>query len=128
MARRLPLVFRLTATDWLDGGIEVDDAVSTACLLNLVGVEMIDCSSAGISRKESPPRMKIEQGFQTPFAEQIRSEAGIGTIAVGFLWDARVCDEVIALDVSRFDAAPLVAFIAAKQTNYGTETDRRIPR
>ena len=92
----LPLLFRLSATDWLDGGIEVEDTVMTAQLLKDAGVDMIDCSSGGISSKDRPRKMKIEQGFQAPFAEQIRRDAEIETMAVGFLWDADACEAVLA--------------------------------
>ena len=66
----LPLLFRLSATDWLDGGIEVEDTVMTAQLLKDAGVDMIDCSSGGISGKDRPRKMKIEQGFQAKTAAE----------------------------------------------------------
>ena len=91
-----PLAFRLSATDWLDGGVEVDDTVETAIALKAAGVDMIDCSTGGIGGKERPRRMVIEQGFQVPFAEQVRTQADIATMAVGFLWDAEVCEDVLA--------------------------------
>lgn len=90
-----PLAFRLSSTDWLDGGLEVDDVVGTARALKAEGVDIIDCSSGGIGGRERPRRMKIEQGFQVPFAEQIRRDAGIATMAVGFLWDAERCDAIV---------------------------------
>ncbi|MDE0390775.1 MAG: NADH:flavin oxidoreductase/NADH oxidase [Rhodospirillales bacterium] len=92
----LPLVFRLSATDWVDGGIEVDGTIETAKALAAEGVDMIDCSSGGIGGKERPHRMKIEQGFQTPFAARIREEADIATMSVGFLWDAQFCEHALA--------------------------------
>ena len=92
----LPLVFRLSATDWLDGGLEVEDTIETAKALKAVGVDMIDCSTGGIGGKERPRRMVIEQGFQIPFAEQVRHGADIATMGVGFLWDAEFCERVIA--------------------------------
>ncbi len=92
----LPLIFRLSATDWIDGGIEPEDAVETATALAAEGVDMIDCSSGGIGGRERPQRMKIEQGFQAPFAELIRRKAGVATMAVGFLWDAGDCEAIIA--------------------------------
>lgn len=91
----LPLIFRLSATDWIDGGIEAEDTVETARLLAGEGVDMIDCSSGGIGGRDRPRRMTIEQGFQVPFAERIRREAGIASMAVGFLWDPDACDAVI---------------------------------
>ena len=91
-----PLIFRLSGTDWLESGIEIEDTVHTARLLRESGVDMIDCSSGGISGKERPRRMTIEQGFQVPFAEQIKAEAGLASMTVGFLWDADACEEIIA--------------------------------
>lgn len=91
-----PLAFRLSATDWLDGGIEVDDTVETAKALKAAGVDMIDCSSGGIGGKDRPRRMVIEQGFQVPFAERIRADAEMATMAVGFLWDASVCEDLVS--------------------------------
>jgi len=91
-----PLAFRLSATDWLDGGLEVEDTVATAKALKAAGVDMIDCSTGGIGGKERPRRMKIEQGFQVPFSEQVRTEANIATMAVGFLWDADACEDAVA--------------------------------
>ena len=90
-----PLAFRLSATDWLDGGLEVEDTIAITAALYDAGVDMIDCSSGGISGKDRPRRMTIEQGFQVPFAEAIKANTQAATMAVGFLWDAARCDEVI---------------------------------
>jgi len=93
-----PLAFRLSATDWLDGGIEVEETIETARALKGEGVDMIDCSTGGIGGKQRPHRMKIEQGFQVPFAGQIRDQADIATMAVGFLWDAKHCEELLVAE------------------------------
>ena len=90
-----PLAFRLSATDWLDGGIDVEETIETARALKGEGVDMIDCSTGGIGGKQRPHRMKIEQGFQVPFAAQVREKADIATMAVGFLWDAKHCEELL---------------------------------
>lgn len=91
-----PLAFRLSATDWLDGGIEVEETVETAKALKSHGVDMIDCSSGGIGGKERPRRMVIEEGFQTPFAEEVRKTVGIATMAVGFLWGGKACEDIVS--------------------------------
>jgi 2,4-dienoyl-CoA reductase-like NADH-dependent reductase (Old Yellow Enzyme family) len=91
-----PLAFRLSATDWLEGGIEVEDAVETARALKAEGVDLVDCSSGGIGGKERPRRMIITEGFQTPFAERIRENAAIATMAVGFLWNPEECEAIVA--------------------------------
>lgn len=90
-----PLAFRLSGTDWLDGGLEIEDVTAIARALKAAGVDMIDCSSGGIGGKDRPRRMKIFQGFQTPFAAAIRQDADMPTMAVGFLWDAEACVEII---------------------------------
>ncbi|MEM8744947.1 MAG: NADH:flavin oxidoreductase/NADH oxidase [Pseudomonadota bacterium] len=91
----LPLIFRLSATDWIDGGIEPEETVETARALAAEGVDMIDCSTGGVGGRERPKRMKIEQGFQVPFAERIRRESDIATMAVGFLWDPEACERIV---------------------------------
>lgn len=91
----LPLLFRLSATDWLDGGVEIEDTIETAKALKAAGVNMIDTSTGGVGGKERPRRMVMEQGFQVPFAQQIRSKADIPTMAVGLLWDAQICADIV---------------------------------
>ena len=91
----LPLAFRLSATDWIDGGLEIEDTVEIASALRDVGVDMIDCSSGGIGGKDRPRRMTISQGFQVPFAHEIRKSCDMSSMAVGFLWDPEVCEKII---------------------------------
>lgn len=90
-----PLAFRLSATDWIEGGIELADTVRLARALKAEGVDLIDCSSGGIGGKDRPQRMKIEEGFQAPFAAEVRAAAEIPTMAVGFLWDAAFCERLL---------------------------------
>lgn len=92
----IPLSFRLSATDWLDGGLEVEDTIETAKALKAAGVDMIDCSTGGIGGRERPRRMELAQGFQVPFAGEIKQAVPMHTMAVGFLWDAAVCEEIIS--------------------------------
>ena len=89
---RLPLFFRLSATDWVDGGWTPDDSVELARLLQPLGVDMIDCSSGGLSPQQSIP---LRPGYQVPFAERIRHEAGILTGAVGLITEPRQADSII---------------------------------
>ncbi len=92
----IPLSFRLSATDWVDGGLEVEHTIATASALKAAGVDIIDCSTGGIGGRERPRRMELAQGFQVPFAAQVKDGADMATMAVGFLWDADVCEEIIA--------------------------------
>src|SRR5579883_1521329 len=88
----LPLFLRISATDWAEGGWTVADSVELARCIRQLGVDLIDCSSGG-----AVPHQKIElgPGYQTPFAERIRREAGIATGAVGLITQARQADEII---------------------------------
>ncbi len=92
---KYPVIFRLSATDWIDGGIEIEDTIETAKCLSNEGVDMIDCSTGGIGGKDRPRRMVISQGFQVEFAKCIKEEARIATMAVGFLWDPQFCEGIV---------------------------------
>ncbi|MCA1855314.1 bifunctional salicylyl-CoA 5-hydroxylase/oxidoreductase [Massilia oculi] len=81
----LPISVRLSAHDWVEGGITPDDAVAIARLFKAAGADMIDCSSGQVSKQEKPVYGRM---FQTPFADRIRNEAGIPTIAVGAIYEA----------------------------------------
>ncbi|MGX9219946.1 bifunctional salicylyl-CoA 5-hydroxylase/oxidoreductase [Massilia varians] len=80
-----PISVRLSAHDWVEGGITPDDAVAVARLFKEAGADMIDCSSGQVSKEEKPVYGRM---FQTPFADRIRNEAGIPTIAVGSIYEA----------------------------------------
>ena len=90
-----PLIFRLSATDWVEGGWELEDTVEFARRLKACGVDMIDCSSGGIGGRQRPQRMTLGQGFQAPFAEAVRRRADIASMAVGFIWDAAAANEIV---------------------------------
>ncbi|UVW27382.1 bifunctional salicylyl-CoA 5-hydroxylase/oxidoreductase [Massilia sp. H6] len=81
----LPISVRVSAHDWVEGGITPDDAVAMARLFKEAGADMIDCSSGQVSKDEQPVYGRM---FQTPFADRIRNEAGIPTIAVGSIYEA----------------------------------------
>jgi anthraniloyl-CoA monooxygenase len=88
-----PISVRISAHDWVEGGITPDDAVEIARLFRLAGADMIDCSSGQVSKKEQPVYGRM---FQTPFADRIRNEAGIPTIAVGAIFEADHANSIIA--------------------------------
>ncbi len=89
----LPMSVRISAHDWVDGGITPIDAVDIARAFKAAGADLIDCSSGQVSKKESPIFGRM---FQTPFADRIRQEAGIGTIAVGAISEADHVNSIIA--------------------------------
>lgn len=90
-----PLFFRISATDWIDGGWEIEDTVVLARRLKDAGVDIIDTTTGGIGGLERPRRMPLGQAFQTPFAERVRKEAGVGAMTVGFIWDPEVANQII---------------------------------
>jgi anthraniloyl-CoA monooxygenase len=88
-----PMSVRISAHDWVAGGITPDDAVQIARLFKAAGADMIDCSSGQVSKLEKPVYGRM---FQTPFADRIRNEAGIGAIAVGSIYEADHANSIIA--------------------------------
>jgi 2,4-dienoyl-CoA reductase-like NADH-dependent reductase (Old Yellow Enzyme family) len=88
----LPLFLRISASEWVDGGWNVDDSVALAKHACSLGVDLVDCSSGGNS---PDARIQLGPGYQVPFAERIRREAGVLTGAVGMITDAHQADEII---------------------------------
>ena len=89
----LPMSVRLSAHDWAEGGNTADDAVAIAKLFKAAGCDMIDVSSGQTTRKAKPVYGRM---YQTPFADRIRNEVGIGTIAVGAITEADQVNSIIA--------------------------------
>jgi anthraniloyl-CoA monooxygenase len=77
-----PISVRISATDWVDGGFDGDDAVALAGMLRDHGCDIVDVSTGQVSPDQQPA---FGRSYQTPFADRIRNEAGIPTIAVGAL-------------------------------------------
>jgi 2,4-dienoyl-CoA reductase-like NADH-dependent reductase (Old Yellow Enzyme family) len=89
---RLPLFVRISATDWKEGGWDLDQSVELASRLQPLGVDLIDCSSGGnIADVEIP----VEPGYQVRFAERIRRDTGILTGAVGLITTPAQVDKII---------------------------------
>jgi 2,4-dienoyl-CoA reductase-like NADH-dependent reductase (Old Yellow Enzyme family) len=90
---RLPLFVRISATDWMPPpSWDLEQSIALAGLLRQGGVDLIDCSSGGISPDQ---QVQVGPGYQTPFAERIRREARIATGAVGLITEARQADAII---------------------------------
>ncbi|SKA30398.1 2,4-dienoyl-CoA reductase [Chitinophaga eiseniae] len=88
----LPLLVRISATDWAPGGWDPEQSAQLAALLKTEDVDLIDCSSGGLV-----PHQKINIGplYQTPFAAKIKKEAGIATGAVGLITTAQEAESII---------------------------------
>jgi 2,4-dienoyl-CoA reductase-like NADH-dependent reductase (Old Yellow Enzyme family) len=93
MPEHLPLFIRISATDWKEGGWDVDESVELAKQLKPLGVDMVDCSSAGLAHDQ---KIVAGPGFQVPFAERIRRDAGIMTSAVGLIETKEQVAEILA--------------------------------
>jgi len=89
----LPLLVRISATDWAEGGWNADESVQLAHHLRDHGVDLIDCSSGG---QVPNAKIPVVPGFQVQFAERIRREANIPTAAVGLITDPAQADAIIA--------------------------------
>jgi 2,4-dienoyl-CoA reductase-like NADH-dependent reductase (Old Yellow Enzyme family) len=88
----LPLFVRLSATDWTEGGLTIDDTVEVARELKKHGVDLIDVSSGG---NVESAKIALAPGYQVPFATQIRREAGIPTAAIGLITEAQQANNII---------------------------------
>ena len=89
----LPLFVRISATDWVEGGWDIDQSVVLARQLKEVGVDLIDCSS-GFAVPDEP--VPFGPGFQVPFAARVRAEAGIASGAVGFITEPAQAEQIVA--------------------------------
>jgi 2,4-dienoyl-CoA reductase-like NADH-dependent reductase (Old Yellow Enzyme family) len=90
--QRLPLFVRISATDWTEGGWDVEQSVELARRLRACGVDLIDCSSGG---NVANAKIEIGPGYQVPFAARIKKEAAIATGAVGLITTAEQADGII---------------------------------
>jgi anthraniloyl-CoA monooxygenase len=88
-----PMSAKISAHDWVEGGITPDDAVRIARLFKAAGADLIDCSSGQVSKAEKPVFGRM---YQAPFADRVRNEAGIATIAVGAIAEADHANGIIA--------------------------------
>jgi 2,4-dienoyl-CoA reductase-like NADH-dependent reductase (Old Yellow Enzyme family) len=93
MPEQLPLFIRISATDWKEGGWDVDQSVELAKQLAPLGVDLVDCSSAGLAQDQ---KIILGPGFQVPFSERIRREAGVMTGTVGLIETKEQVAEILA--------------------------------
>jgi 2,4-dienoyl-CoA reductase-like NADH-dependent reductase (Old Yellow Enzyme family) len=88
----LPVFVRISATDWADGGWDVEQSVVLAGRLKELGIDLIDVSSGGLVPRA---RIPVGKGYQVPFARKIRGEAGVLTGAVGLITEAKHANEIV---------------------------------
>jgi 2,4-dienoyl-CoA reductase-like NADH-dependent reductase (Old Yellow Enzyme family) len=91
--KHLPLGARITGHDWLEGGLEVEDAVAYSLALKRVGVDFICVSSGGVQAKTN---VKVGPAYQTPFAARVKAETGMPTRAVGMIVAPKQAEEIVA--------------------------------
>ncbi len=89
----LPIVVRLSATDWADGGWQLDDSIALSRRLAQLKVDLVDCSSGGLVSHQQIPVAPL---YQLPFARRIRHEASIPTAAVGLITESAQAERIIA--------------------------------
>ena len=89
----LPLFMRISSTDWVEGGWDIDQSVALAKELEPLGVDLVDCSSGGNVSNATIP---IAPGYQVPFAERIRREARVRTGAVGLITSPQQAEEIVS--------------------------------
>jgi 2,4-dienoyl-CoA reductase-like NADH-dependent reductase (Old Yellow Enzyme family) len=88
-----PLFVRISATDWADGGWDEDQSVKLAKVLKQHCVDLVDTSSGG---NVAGAKIPTGPGYQVPFAERIRKEAGIATGAVGMITEAKQAEAIVS--------------------------------
>jgi 2,4-dienoyl-CoA reductase-like NADH-dependent reductase (Old Yellow Enzyme family) len=95
----LPLFIRISATDWADGGWNIEESVQLTKILKEKGVDLIDVSSGGLVTHQQIP---LGPNYQVPFSERIKKEAGILTGAVGLITEAIQAEEIVATGKADF--------------------------
>jgi 2,4-dienoyl-CoA reductase-like NADH-dependent reductase (Old Yellow Enzyme family) len=112
MPASMPLFLRVSAVDGTQEGWNMDDTVVFARELKARGVDVIDCSSGGISGAATAAQVTRSLGFQVPFAERVRREADIPTMAVGIILEAQQAEAIL-----RNSQADLIAIGRQSQFN-----------
>ncbi len=86
-----PLFLRVSASDYVDGGLIVDDTIAFAGAAKALGVDVVDCSSGG----NTPTPPTLYPGYQVPYAQAVRAGADIATMAVGLILDPRQAEDIL---------------------------------
>jgi len=88
-----PVGIKVSATDWVEGGWDLDQTIAFAKELKKRGVDWIDVSSGGVSPLQ---KIRAAPGYQVPFARAIKENADVTTMAVGLITEARQAEEIVA--------------------------------
>jgi 2,4-dienoyl-CoA reductase-like NADH-dependent reductase (Old Yellow Enzyme family) len=88
-----PVGIKVSATDWMEGGWDVEQTITFAKELKARGVDWVDVSSGGISPLQ---KITIGPGYQVPFAQAVKEATGVNTMAVGLITEARQAEELVA--------------------------------
>ena len=91
-----PLFVRVSSVDGIDGGIDISDSVVFASEAKAKGADVLDCSSGGLMGSATAARIPRGYSFQVPFAEQIRNEAKVTTMAVGLILHPQQAEDIVA--------------------------------
>jgi 2,4-dienoyl-CoA reductase-like NADH-dependent reductase (Old Yellow Enzyme family) len=120
-----PLLIRVSATDWMEGGWNTDETVTLLKLLKDEGVDFVDVSSGGLV---PGAKIAIGPGYQVPLAAQVRRETGLATGAVGLITDAAQAQSI--LDAGNADAV-FMGRLLLRDPSYPNRTapadHRRVP-
>ncbi len=133
----LPLLVRISASDWAEGGWTLDNTVQFAREIKILGVDLLDCSSGG-----SLPNAKIAlgAGFQVDFAATVRRQTGLATGAVGMITDAQQAEQIVrseqadlvflarALLANPFWAYGAARALGVKENVWAVQYDRAFPK
>lgn len=92
----MPLFYRASAVDGVEGGLEIEDTVELARRLKAVGVDVIDCSSGGITGASGRSYQRPSPGYLVPYAQQVREQADMPTMAVGLIVNPQQANAIIA--------------------------------
>jgi len=87
-----PLFLRVSSSDYVDGGVTIEDTVVFAKAAKALGVDVVDCSSGG----NTPVQPKLSPGYQVPYAEAVKKGAAVATMAVGLILDAKLAEDIIS--------------------------------
>ncbi len=88
-----PVLVRISASDWIDGGWNLQQSIEFAHRLKAAGCDCIDVSSGGLAPDQ---KITLGPGYQVPFSEAIRKEVGIPTVSVGLITDPRQAEDIVA--------------------------------